>query len=304
VTRFFALASVLLLGCGGGSTDGMDGGPSGAGTASASAPVALAAAHGRDLTATLRFSRDASPVASLPLSEILAKVAPETWTAFDPYYNKPKTWRAVPLADVVRLGFAGAAGLENEDFVLRAKDGFTVPLPGKKVFEAGGYVAFEDVDAPAWEPIGPQRANPGPFYVVWKEEKQQSLETHPRPWQLASIEIARFEATFPHTVPSGVAPDAPAARGFAIFREQCILCHAMNREGGRVGPELNVPKSIVEYRPEPQIKQYIKDPAAFRYGNMPAHPHLGETDLDALVAYFRAMKERKHDPGAGRGAGH
>jgi hypothetical protein len=31
---------------------------------------------------------------------------------------------------------------------------------------------------------------------------------------------------------------------------------------------------------------------------MPAHPELGEADLDALLAYFDAMKDRKHDPEA------
>jgi len=46
----------------------------------------------------------------------------------------------------------------------------------------------------------------------------------------------------------------------------------MNREGGRVGPELNVPQSIVEYRPEAQIKAYIRNPLQFRYGHMPPQP--------------------------------
>jgi cytochrome c1 len=30
---------------------------------------------------------------------------------------------------------------------------------------------------------------------------------------------------------------------------------------------------------------------------MPAHPDFTDADLDALVAYFRAMARRKHDPG-------
>jgi hypothetical protein len=30
---------------------------------------------------------------------------------------------------------------------------------------------------------------------------------------------------------------------------------------------------------------------------MPSHPGLSDADLDALVAYFTAMKDRKHDPG-------
>ena len=58
------------------------------------------------------------------------------------------------------------------------------------------------LDRSLWDP---QRASPAPFYLVWKEASQQDLETHPRPWQVASIEIARFEVKFPHTVPTGEA---------------------------------------------------------------------------------------------------
>jgi cytochrome c1 len=34
---------------------------------------------------------------------------------------------------------------------------------------------------------------------------------------------------------------------------------------------------------------------------MPANPHLSDGDLDALVAYLRAMSRRKHDPRAAGG---
>lgn len=261
-----------------------------------------APAQGSD-GAPLVFVRDGHVVRTLTLAQIEAKVAPETWTAFDPYYEKPKTFRALPLAKTLVLGFgASAAELEKLDFVLRARDGYTVPLPGAKLFEKGGYIAVADVDVPGWEPIGPQRANPGPYYLVWREPSQMSLDTHPRPWQLARIEIAPFEATFPHTAPTGMPADGPAWRGFALFRTACITCHAINREGGRVGPDLNVPQSIVEYRPRAQIRAYIEDPRTFRYSNMPAHPDLTEADLDAILAYFDAMKDRKHDPDASAAA--
>lgn len=255
--------------------------------------------------ASLTFSRDGAGERTVTLKEILARIEPVTFEAFDPYYQRPKSWRAVPLADVIRLGIAAQPGekLEELDWVLRASDGYTVPLPGSKVFEPGAYLAFEDTEVPDWEPIGPQRANPAPFYVVWREPNQQSLETHPRPWQLARIEISPFAKTFPHTVPAGATPDSAVGRGFRIFREQCILCHAVNREGGRVGPDLNVPQSIVEYRPEKQIRQYIKDPRFFRYSTMPSHPNMKEGDLDDLIAYFQAMKAQKHDPQAGADAG-
>ena len=40
----------------------------------------------------------------------------------------------------------------------------------------------------------------------------------------------------------------------------------------------------------------MRDPATFRYGNMPAHPYLSDRQLDELIAYFTAMKDLKHDP--------
>jgi hypothetical protein len=86
-------------------------------------------------------------------------------------------------------------------------------------------------------------------------------------------------------------------RGWFPWQCVCPSCADQgNREGGRVGPDLNVPQSIVEYRPDAQIRAYIQNPATFRYGNMPAHPDLNNADLDHLLAYFHAMATRKHDP--------
>ncbi len=255
-----------------------------------------------DTQAMLTFRRDGRVVRTLSRRDLLQAIPAVTFRAHDPYYGREKGWRALPLEKVLAAGFAcDPLELRGLDYVLRARDGYAVPLASAKILEPGGYVAFADADAPGWEPIGPRRANPGPFYVVWERPEQQSLETHPRPWQLAAIEITPFETTYPHVAPAGAGEDAQ--RGFALFRASCIACHAMNREGGRVGPELNVPQSIVEYRPEAQIRAYVRDPRTFRYGNMPAHPHLTEADLDALVAYFRAMRDRKHDPEAATARG-
>lgn len=248
-----------------------------------------------DVGEILRFARDGEALLSLTKGELSAAIPAETFTAFDPYYRRAKTFRALPLAAVLAKGFPGV-DLAREELVLRARDGYAVPMTGALLLEKGGYIAVADVEVSGWEPIGPQRANPGPFYLVWREAGQGDLERYPRPWQLAEIEIARFETLYPHVTPPGLPADAPAMQGLRLFREQCIRCHAVNREGGRVGPDLNVPQSIVEYRPEAQIRAYIVNPLQFRYGAMPAHPHLREPDLDALLAYFHAMKERKHDP--------
>lgn len=267
----------------------------------ARAEVDAAALSPPDAKAEIAFVRDGTKVRTLTRAELEAVAPPETWTAFDPYYNRPKTFRALPLAPLLAAAFGlPVPELEKLDFVLRARDGYAVPMPGAKLLEKGGYLAVADVDVPAWEPIGPQRANPAPFYLIWREPSQSSLDTHPRPWQLRTIEIAPFDVTYPHTVPSGLGADTLAMRGFQTFRTTCIACHAINREGGRIGPDLNVPQSVVEYRPAAQIRAYIKDPRTFRYSTMPAHPSFTDADLDALLAYFEAMKDRKHDPDAAK----
>ena len=243
---------------------------------------------------------------TLSLQELRARIPPVEFTQHDPYYHQTKTYLALPLAPVLQAGFEGRdIVLEAQHFVLRARDGYTVPLEGKRLVEDGGHIAIDDLDvADGWQPIGKQEADPGPFYLVWSGDDQLDLTVHPRPWQLAEIEVSRFESSFPKVVPEGAGE--AAQRGFAIFREQCIRCHAINQQGGKVGPELNVPQSIVEYRDPALLKRYIKNPSSFRYGNMPDNPPLPAGNLDDLIAYFTAMSERKDDPkrGDARGAGH
>jgi len=246
---------------------------------------------------SLTFVHDGKTVRTIALAELEKSLAPETVTGFDPYYGKTKTFHALALNDVLKKGFEGEnVDLASAEYVFRAKDGYAAPFRGSLATEPGGYIAFEDVDVAGWEPIGPQHANPAPFYLIWKKPEQANLESHPRPWQLQTIEMAKFDAIYPHTSP-GTPEGSPASKGYAIFRDQCVRCHAINREGGHVGPDLNVPQNILEYRPEAQVRAYIKNPLAFRYGNMPAHPNLSDADLDALVAYLTAMKDRKHDTG-------
>lgn len=252
--------------------------------------------HDVDPAARLRFVKDKKTLRDVDVATLEQSIPPEDVSVYDPEYGKTKRLTVLPLAAVVERGFGGdAARLRDKEFVLRAADGYTVPIDGARLLETGGALAIADRDVKGWEPVGERHVDPGPLRVVWLGAAQRDAATYPRPWQLVAIEEARFEDVFPHTVPAGQAADSPAMRGFALFRRDCIHCHAVNREGGHVGPDLNVPRSIVEYRPIAQIRQYIKDPESFRYTLMPPHPGLGDADLDALIAYFQVMKTQKHD---------
>src|SRR5687767_760223 len=99
-----------------------------------------------DESAVITFKVDGAAEQPLTKSAIASKLKVETITSLDPYYHRKKTYRAVPLKDVLELGFAPRKmdALVKESFILRANDGYTVPMAGSRLFEPGGYVALED----------------------------------------------------------------------------------------------------------------------------------------------------------------
>jgi mono/diheme cytochrome c family protein len=252
-----------------------------------------------DADPALRFTRAGAEPRSVGAAALRAACPVVTVEVDDPYYEKKKRFLAWPLACVLQQG-SGALGPDfaQQEVLLRALDGYTRASEGAVLLEPGGHVAFADADRPdgGFDPIDYRQADPAPFYVIWKGPGERDVVRYPWPYQLAEIEVVRVEDRFPHAVPPGAEAGSAAARGFALFRRSCLQCHAINGDGGRVGPELNVPRSIVEYRPEAQIRAFVRDPQSFRYTQMPANPHLSEADLDALLAYFRHMSAYKFDP--------
>lgn len=248
--------------------------------------------------ASLRFLVDGNELRTLSLAELAAKTPPVSVATDDPYYGRTKHFRAVPLEAVLALGFAGSEA-DGRELVFRAKDGYSVTYRDAVIQAPGAYLAFADEDVAGFEPIGPQRVSPFPLYLIWTKPGQGDLETHPRPWQLQAIERLRFELAYPHLTPpqhADAEQHARAQRGYETFKAQCFQCHAINREGGRTGPELNVPQNVFEYLPADYVRAYIVKPSTFRYGIMPSHETMPSAELDDLLLYLRSMKDRKHDP--------
>lgn len=255
----------------------------------------------------LRFLRSGAPVRQLELADLESHCKVEVAAVQDPLSGREVRLRGCPLVQVLKLGFGPLPkSFAWKGVLLHAEDGYLALARGQKLLEPGGLLAFAEADARGdsgagdrWKPMGPRQIDPGPFYLVWTGAQQSPAAGYPWPYQLVAIEIASFEKRFPHTLPLSAPVGGPAWRGYALFKARCASCHPINGEGGHVGPDLNVPRSIVEYRPERQIRAFIRDPSSFRYTSMPANPELGESEMNALMAYLRTMSHLKHDPGPG-----
>lgn len=268
------------------------------------APISAAEVTGR----SLRFVAEDQSVRVIELDALRSSCGEQTVVVEDPYYHREKRFIACPIRAVLEMGFdLDASTLARRSFLLRALDGYTKPAAGAVLLGEGGYIAFADAElsdphaipfVPRFEPIDRRQVDPAPFYMVWTGVDADAAHEKPWPYQLATIEIASFERAFARAAPSGLPPDDPGWRGFERFVSECIACHSVNGQGGKVGPELNVPRSIVEYRDPQQLMAFIRDPESFRHTSMPSHLHLKQRDLEDLIAYFRAMSERKDDPGA------
>ncbi len=260
----------------------------------------------------LRFVSSTTEETSVPLSELRMACPPRAVEVDDPYHERAMRYFTMPFRCVLERGFTaqgGADWLRGQELLLRALDGYTRPASGSELLANGAHLAFGEIalmsgseSPPRFTPIDRSQVDPGPFYLVWSGAGQNDPVELPWPYQLATIEVASFPKAFPRTVPKGLEASHPGWTGYALFQQSCASCHAINGQGGKIGPELNVPRSIVEYRPIEEIKSYVRNPEATRYTSMPAHPDLSDADLDTLIAYFEAMSQRKQDPRAEAGS--
>lgn len=215
----------------------------------------------------------------------------------DVAYHRPTRYRAVPLAALLD-GVPRDAHLQ---FV--ALDGFTAEMPASLVLDGRGaraWLAIEPPGAP-WSSLGDGKPGAGPFYLVWTDPGAGGVGPEQWPYQIASIRVLADPASrFPAMRPAdGLAANAPARRGFAVFQRNCITCHTLNGQGdARLGPDLNLPHSPMEYLREDMFRTLVRNPQDLRrwpQAKMPGFDRkvLTDADLDDLVAYLRHMAGRK-----------
>jgi mono/diheme cytochrome c family protein len=89
-------------------------------------------------------------------------------------------------------------------------------------------------------------------------------------------------------------PSQPAtdlvAYGKILYRQEgCFMCHQLNGEGGKVGPDLTVEGA--RGRTDDWLVGHFKDPPAFTRGSlMPPYNNLTDEQLRALTTFLQSLK--------------
>lgn len=243
-----------------------------------------------------------NPDRTFTYKALLASPAIRSVTVADPVYRRTMTYRAIPLAELLK-----GTGIGPDDYLqARATDNFSVAIPGRlaasvDTAQVEAFLAIEDPAAP-WPAIPgkPDKASAGPFYIVWR--RAPSVQISPEYWAYRLAALAVTESPLKRwpglAVGADVATGDPIRTGLDRFVALCMACHRFNGEGeGEQGPDLGRPMNVTEYFQIPALKKLIRNPAAVRQWpeqKMPGFDQaaLSDGDLDAIVDWL-AYKARQ-----------
>jgi mono/diheme cytochrome c family protein len=229
-------------------------------------------------------------------SDDLKKLHAEIIDIQDPVYKKHKHYSGYWLSDVLDL--AGISPDSINELVFKALDGYEAHLimADKIKNNAKGFIAIKDLDAQeGWEKIlqGKQWISPGPYYLVWKDAPTEAKL--PWPYQMVEIIVHNVAEPQEKPLPESDSQSDSVARGVTVFKQNCVSCHSLNLEGGELGPELNVPRNIFEYRDRDTVREFNKDPNSFRAkSKMPTFKEkLSKESIENVMDYLAWMGQHK-----------
>ena len=115
-------------------------------------------------------------------------------------------------------------------------------------------------------------------------------------WKLVHFthSLPRLNAAAAAQAAKKAEPSEPAtdlvAYGKILYRQEgCFMCHQLNGEGGKVGPDLTVEGT--RGRTDDWLVGHFKDPPAFTQGSlMPPYTNLTDEQLRALTTFLQSLK--------------
>lgn len=224
---------------------------------------------------------------SLDLSQLIAEndklQKEEIVIEWDDNFKERKKYTAYPLVQVLEpILRKHQLDKENTIIIFDCTDGYKPSMELSKLYgKIQGYL----VDSSLADSL-PRKFKP--FYLVWKGPINE-VKQYPWPYGLSGLQLVSADDMF-----QAIKPVDGTDKGFQLFYKNCLKCHSINKIGGTMGPELNVPKNITEYWTDRDIVAFCRNPAGYRYNSaMPPITNLSEQELTEIVSYLKYMKGRK-----------
>lgn len=147
-----------------------------------------------DDSPTISFRVSGSEVKVLSRNDLKNELTSHAISYYDTVHHKTKNMQAFVLKEVLELGYSiDVESKPYAQFMFMALDGFQDSATGAQAAEAGGYIAFEDLDVEGsenWELVASENDNnPAPFYVVWTGTGQVPVNSYPWPYQLFAVNL-------------------------------------------------------------------------------------------------------------------
>lgn len=258
----------------------------------------------RDKTPTEESSQTATPPPNSLAAELAIDLTDfadnqtlpktqEVAISYDPFFKQSKKFIGFSLQNFLnsiinttQFDTTGAV------VVFECVDGYRPTMPISLVFgDKKGFVATQDLDAPTgknWIDSLDKKMNP--FYLVWQDVPKND-HRYAFPYGLYALRLvpagAAFKDVYPFDAPEMVA-------GFQLFNQNCMKCHSVNKVGGVMGPEMNIPKNITEYWTDENIIAFAKNPQSFRYRSpMAPITDVSDAEFKQILDYLKYIAKHK-----------
>jgi mono/diheme cytochrome c family protein len=252
----------------------------------------------------VEFKKDGKAVKTISMDDLRALAREHALKVFEAHERRNRVYRVLPARAIFDEVF-DKDWKKAREVVFTSIDGYQPSIPVKKFLDHDAYFAFADESAAPFTLTNRLQNNEvvplGPLYLVWNNIGSKELleaGASDMPYQIKTIELKMKEA-FPNMIPPSGSPEQ-VQRGFEHFRKHCAACHTINGDGGGKAPELNYPKSVVEYIKPEYLKRWIMQPQSIRYNT--TMPGLGEEISNReqvaaeIIAYLKGMSGAKRAP--------
>lgn len=209
---------------------------------------------------------------------------------FDPLAKTKKRYKAYPLKENLAQVIPNTMLQDSLQLIFHCTDGYSPSIPLSTLNTHRAFLAYADTksleDNKHWPDSLADKYHP--FYIIWTTQSN----SHTLPWAYGVFELKldHFQDEYKLAFPKSEA----YVEGFNLFQENCIKCHSINKTGGQVGPEFNVPKNITEYWKKKDIWAFINDPQSYRYNSkMPKIEGLDSNAFNKIYDYLKYMKNQK-----------